>query len=416
MLLHVLFAKTLRAGRLSVRYADGSVETFGDGSGPPVVVRLTRAGALRIAFDAALGLGEAYMDGDLVFEQGDLWDLLTLVGRNLPQRAPIHPNAFAKLKNSILRRLRQANSRAASRRNVAHHYDLSADLYRRFLDADMQYSCAYFSDERMTLEEAQAAKKTHLASKLDLRPGQRVLDIGCGWGGMGLTLARDYGVEVVGVTLSKEQLAIANQRAEAAGLTDRVRFELTDYRDVGGTFDRIVSVGMFEHVGAPNYTTFFEQVRRLLTDDGVAVIHSIGHMAPPGVTDSFIRKYIFPGGYIPTLSQVTDAVEQAGLWVTDLEILRLHYAETLRHWRERFNADRPAIAALYDERFCRMWEFYLAISEFSFRFGRTMVVQVQLTKELKTLPITRDYMFDAERSARGDGRSKTTSRSLQRGA
>src|SRR6185312_14910426 len=311
LLLHVLFAKTLRAGRLTVRYADGSAETFGDGSGPPVAVRLTRAGALRIAMDAGLGLGEAYMEGELVFEQGDLWDLLTLVGRNLPNRRTPRQNLFTGLKDAVLRRLRQANSRAASRRNVARHYDLSADLYRRFLDADMQYSCAYFSDDAMTLEEAQAAKKAHIAAKLDLRPGLRVLDIGCGWGGMGLTLARDHGVEVTGVTLSQEQLAIANRRAAAAGLAGRVRFSLTDYRDVSGPFDRIVSVGMFEHVGAPNYPAFFRKVRELLADDGVAVIHSIGRMAPPGVTDSFIRKYIFPGGYIPSLSQVTPAVEEA---------------------------------------------------------------------------------------------------------
>jgi cyclopropane-fatty-acyl-phospholipid synthase len=394
MLLHVLFAKMLRSGRLLVLHEDGSREEFGDGSGPPVVVRLSRKGALGVALDPGLGLGEAYMDGELVFEQGDLWDLLSLVGRNLPER---RRGPLVQLKHRILRRLRQANDRRAARRNAAHHYDLSAELYRRFLDADMQYSCAYFPRPGMSLEDAQAAKKHHLASKLQLRPGMRVLDIGCGWGGMGLTLARDYGAQVTGVTLSREQLALADRRAEAAGLNGQVRFALKDYRDVEGRFDRIVSVGMFEHVGAPNYVSFFEQIRRLLDDDGVAVVHSIGRMEPPSITDAFIRKYIFPGGYIPALSEATAAVEQVGLWATDIEILRLHYAETLRCWRERFLADRAAIAEIYDERFCRMFEFYLAISELSFRFGVSMVMQLQLTKRADALPITRDYMVDAER-------------------
>jgi cyclopropane-fatty-acyl-phospholipid synthase len=250
----------------------------------------------------------------------------------------------------------------------------------------------------MTLEAAQAAKKTHIAAKLRIDPGHRVLDIGCGWGGMGLTLARDYGAEVVGVTLSTEQLSLANERASSERLAGHAEFTLKDYRDVEGPFDRIVSVGMFEHVGAPNYVGFFNKVRDLLTDDGVAVIHSIGRMETPGVTDPFIRKYIFPGGYIPALSQVTSAVERAGLWITDIEILRYHYAETLRCWRERFMADRAAIAALYDERFCRMFEFYLASSELSFRTGTTMVMQLQLTKRAGALPITRDYMVAAERA------------------
>jgi cyclopropane-fatty-acyl-phospholipid synthase len=396
MLLHILFAKTLRRGRLSVRYAGGAVESYGDGSGPRVVVRLNRRGALRIALDPTLGLGEAYMDGDLVFEEGDLWDLLTLVGRNLPDRPKARHTPLGDIKDRLLRRLRQANGRIAARRNVARHYDLSADLYRRFLDADMQYSCAYFPRPGMSLEEAQAAKKAHLASKLALRPGLSVLDIGCGWGGMALTLARDYSVKVTGVTLSEEQLAIANRRAQEAGLARRARFSLTDYRDARGRFDRIVSVGMFEHVGEPNYAAFFEQIGQLLNDDGIAVIHSIGRMDGPGLTDPFIRKYIFPGGYIPALSQVTAAVERAGLWITDIEVLRLHYAQTLRLWRERFANEREAVAAIYDERFCRMWEFYLAISELSFRAGAGMVIQLQLAKRVDAAPITRDYMYQAE--------------------
>jgi cyclopropane-fatty-acyl-phospholipid synthase len=398
MLLHVLFAKTLRAGRLVVRYHDGSTESFGDGSGPPVVVRLSGRGALQIAIEKGLGLGEAYMDGELVFESGDLWDLLSLVGRNLPDGRGERRGLLSSVRHTLLRRLRQANDRAAARRNVAHHYDLSTDLYRRFLDADMQYSCAYFSEPNMDLEAAQAAKKRHLAAKLRLQPGARVLDIGCGWGGMSITLAEDYDARVTGITLSQEQLAVARERATQAGLSERARFELTDYRDADGQFDRIISVGMFEHVGAPNYIAFFRKVGELLTDDGVAVVHFIGRMEPPGVTDAFIRKYIFPGGYIPALSQVTAAVEQAGLWITDIEILRLHYAETLRLWRERFIADRKAIVALYDERFFRMFEFYLASSELSFRTGTTMVVQLQLAKHVGALPIVRDYMVEAERT------------------
>jgi cyclopropane-fatty-acyl-phospholipid synthase len=260
----------------------------------------------------------------------------------------------------------------------------------------MQYSCAYFAHPGMSLEAAQAAKKAHIAAKLDLRPGLRVLDIGCGWGGMGLTLARDYGVDVTGVSLSPEQVAIASRRAEESGLADRARFQLADYRDVPGSFDRIVSVGMFEHVGAPNYRTFFEKVGALLTDDGVALIHSIGCKDPPGLADRFIRKYIFPGGFIPALSLMTAAVEESGLWITDIEILRLHYAETLRQWRERFVANWGAVAEIYDERFCRMWEFYLAVSELSFRVAGHMVIQAQLTKQVDTLPITRGYMAEAE--------------------
>jgi cyclopropane-fatty-acyl-phospholipid synthase len=287
----------------------------------------------------------------------------------------------------------------ASRRNVAHHYDLSFDLYRRFLDGDLQYSCAYFPRPDMSLDDAQAAKKAHIAAKLNLTPGQSVLDIGCGWGGMGLTLAGDYGARVTGVTLSQEQLAVATRRAEERGLTGRANFELRDYRDVRGPFDRIVSVGMFEHVGAPNYRAFFARVRDLLADDGVALIHSIGRKGMPAPTDAFIAKHVFPGGYIPALSEVTAAVEEVGLWITDIEILRLHYAETLRCWRERFMAQRGAIALMYDERFCRMWEYYLAVSELSFRHGDHMVFQLQLAKRVDAAPLSRDYMFDRERQA-----------------
>jgi cyclopropane-fatty-acyl-phospholipid synthase len=295
-------------------------------------------------------------------------------------------------------RVQQWNDRNASKRNVAHHYDLSYDLYRRFLDEDMQYSCAYFARPDMTLEEAQSAKRAHIAAKLRLTPGQRVLDIGCGWGGLALELAGKHGVRVLGITLSQEQLAIARRRAAEAGLEHLTEFQLIDYRDVKGTFDRIVSVGMFEHVGVPHFREYFEAVRKLLKPDGVALIHSIGRHMGPGLTQAWIRKYIFPGGYIPALSEVTPVVEKAGLWITDVEILRLHYAETLRHWRERFVKAWPEIASVYDERFCRMWEFYLAFSELAFRYTGHMVFQMQLTRRVDALPITRDYIYEAERA------------------
>jgi len=397
MVLDRMLRRLVLVGRLAVVFEGGRVENYGDGSGPQVSVRLTRAGARRIALDPALGLGEAYMDGDLVFERGDMWSLLAVVGRNF--HGPPKPGGLlSRLRVALLHRLQQMNDRTASRRNVAHHYDLSNDLYRRFLDPDMQYSCAYFARPDMTLEEAQAAKKAHLAAKLRLFPGARVLDIGCGWGGLGLTLAADYGAQVTGVTLSREQLELADRRAAERGLQDRARFSLQDYRDVRGPFDRIVSVGMFEHVGEPNFRAFFARVAELLTDDGCAVIHAIGRMDPPSVTNSFIAKYIFPGGYIPALSEVATAVERAGLWITDVEILRLHYAETLRCWRERFLADRAAVALMFDERFCRMWEYYLATSELGFRAGTHMVFQIQLARRVDALPTTRDYMVDAERA------------------
>jgi cyclopropane-fatty-acyl-phospholipid synthase len=389
-----LLQRMIKVGDLTVRLPGGRTHRAGDGTGSPVVIHFTGKGLRRVVANPSLGLGEAYMDGDLVMEQGTLWDLLEIVGRS-GGRAPKGRGSLAKrAKRAIKRTLQQANGRAAARRNVAHHYDLSNDLYRRFLDADMQYSCAYFARPDMTLEQAQAAKKAHIGGKLRLSPGQRVLDIGSGWGGMAMTLGADYGADVTGVTLSTEQIELARQRATDAGLSDRVRFELTDYRDVAGPFDRIVSVGMLEHVGAPNFLTYFDTVKRLLTDDGVAVIHAIGRMSGPGATNAFTQKYIFPGGYIPGLSEVVRAVEDAGLWITDIEILRLHYAETLRHWRQRFLADAE-IPAMYDTRFRRMWEFYLASAEMGFRYGGHMVFQIQIARRANALPITRDYMRDA---------------------
>ena len=387
--------KVIRDGDLTVRLPGGRELRLGDGSGTSVAVRIADNRWLaRIAADPSMALGEAYMEGGLVLEAGSIHDLTDLIGRNAMYR-PL--KSAGPLARWWLDRRLQANARRAARRNVAHHYDLSVDLYRRFLDPDMQYSCAYFPHPGISLEEAQAAKKRHLAAKLLLSPGQRVLDIGCGWGGLGLSLARAAVVEVDGVTLSTEQLAIARGRAEAAGLAGRARFSLTDYRDVSGQYDRIISVGMFEHVGRPNYQAYFDQVAKLLADDGVAVIHSIGRADGPSFTQSWIAKYIFPGGYIPSLSEVLPYVERTGLIVTDIEILRLHYAETLKAWRERFAANRAEIAALYDERFCRMWEFYLSVSELAFRYRGHFVFQMQLAKKVDAVPITRDYIGEGEK-------------------
>jgi cyclopropane-fatty-acyl-phospholipid synthase len=386
----------VREGALTVRLPGGETLTVGDGSGTPVIVAITsRPWLARIAANPSMAVGEAYMEGGLVLEQGGIRDLVEIIGRNMKLRPLKRPSSLSRW---WLDRRLQANARKAARRNVAHHYDLSIDFYRRFLDPDMQYSCAYFGHEGVSLEEAQAAKKRHIAAKLLLESGQKVLDIGCGWGGLALTLAQAADVEVDGVTLSTEQLGLAKARADAAGLSGRARFSLTDYRDVQGPYDRIVSVGMFEHVGRPNYQTYFDQVARLLTDDGIAVVHSIGRADGPNFTQPWIAKYIFPGGYIPALSEVLPCVERAGLIVTDIEILRLHYAETLAAWRRRFEANWAEIARLYDERFCRMWEFYLCVSEIAFRYRGHFVFQLQLAKKIDVVPLTRDYIGEGERA------------------
>ncbi|WP_114391894.1 SAM-dependent methyltransferase [Oleisolibacter albus] len=413
----MLFARLLRglvkSGGLTLIDAKDRIHTIGcnDGRAPPLRVRLTESSLhWKLAVNPGLYAGEAYMDGTLRIEEGTIFDLLDLVTRNA---GTADLGSVARLRGLIIglaRLVQQTNPLDRSRRNVAHHYDLSGALYDLFLDADRQYSCAYFTEPGQPLEQAQAAKKRHIAAKLLLQPGQRVLDIGCGWGGLALTLARLADVEVLGVTLSKEQLAVARQRAAAAGLDGRVRFELRDYRELDDRFDRIVSVGMFEHVGRPQYGTFFHTVRRLLAEDGVALLHSIGRMDGPGITNPWIRKYIFPGGYSPALSEVVPAVERSQLWITDVEVLRLHYAETLRQWRQRFQAQRAAAAALYDERFCRLWEFYLAGCECAFRHQGHMVFQMQLARRVDAVPLTRTYMATEEqalarrdRSADGTG-------------
>ncbi|WP_274540592.1 SAM-dependent methyltransferase [Telmatospirillum siberiense] len=348
-----------------------------------------------IPLSPSLAVGEAFMEGRLTIEEGTLYDFLALATANARRfGGVISPSDVLAW---LTRRLQQWNPVSASRRNVAHHYDLSDAFYDLFLDEDRLYSCAYFPVPRMTLDQAQAAKKRHIIDKLRLSPGQRVLDIGCGWGGLALAMAREADVTVTGITLSEHQLKIARQRAKAAGLDDRVNFELIDYRQIGLTFDRIVSVGMFEHVGVDHYATFFNKVRGLLTDSGIALLHAIGRSGRPTTTDPWIRKYIFPGGYCPSLSEVLPATEKSSLFVTDLEILSpLHYADTLRHWRARFCSRWHKAAALYDERFCRMWEFYLAGAEASFRYGDLMVFQMQMAGNPQAVPRTRDYMLGAD--------------------
>ena len=403
-LLAKLLARLVRRGELIVVDASGRVHRFGtpDPARAPVAIQFTdSATPTRIALNPRLGVGEAFMDGRLVIKQGDVLALLDLVLSNAPwgggARKSLNRDA-----GRLLRHLSEWNRAARARRNVAHHYDLSDRLYDLFLDADRQYSCAYFTDPSNSLEQAQADKKAHIAAKLALAPGQRVLDIGCGWGGTALYLHAKAGVDVLGITLSAEQLEVARRRAAQAGVADHVRFELIDYRHVEGRFDRIVSVGMFEHVGRPQYDAFFAKCRSLLADDGVMLLHTIGRMGGPGATDAFTAKYIFPGGYNPALSEIVTASERSKLIVADVETLRLHYAHTLEHWYARTVAARDAIVALYDERFYRMWSFYLAGAITAFRHGGLVNYQVQYIRDRRALPITRDYIAAAERCLRGD--------------
>jgi len=406
MLLRYFLQRVIRKGSLRVIDAHGRSYRFGDGSGRPVAMRLHDPRLhYKLFFYPSLYLGEAYMEGTLTIEEGDLYGLLEVILSNLEAQEHQPLQAHYESLQRWLRPLQTFNRVTFARRHVAHHYDLSDRLYELFLDKDRQYSCAYFTSGNESLELAQDNKKRHIASKLRLARGQKVLDIGSGWGGLALYLARVADdIEVTGVTLSKEQLAFARRRAADAGLADRVKFELRDYREVEGRFDRIVSVGMFEHVGPGYYPAFFTKMRELLSDDGIGLLHSIGRMEPASGTNPWLRKYIFPGGYTPALSEVLAAVEQCGLWVTDIEVLRLHYAKTLQEWRRRFMANRDEVARLYDERFCRMWEFYLAGCEAAFRYMRQMVMQLQLTKQIDTLPVTRGYMLDweRERATQGD--------------
>ncbi len=392
----------VQTGDLQVTMPDGGRHRYGDGTAPRISISFKDPSLpARMIRNPHLALGEGYMDGGLTIENDDLRGLLTLAMTNLArQRPPIWwQRPLIGLRRS-LRFVQQFNPVGRARANVAHHYDLSGKLYDPFLDEDRQYSCAYFRHPDDTLEQAQINKKHHIAGKLLLKSGMRVLDIGCGWGGMGLTLARDYGVRVVGVTLSREQHALARARAEAAGLSDRVDFRLMDYREVSGTFDRIVSVGMFEHVGVPHFREYFNHLNRMLAPDGVALIHTIGRATPPGCTSPWITKYIFPGGYVPAMSETIAAVEKENLFATDVEIWRLHYAETLKHWHDRFIANIDTARALYDDRFCRMWRFYLIASELSFRLNRQVVFQFQLAHRQDAVPLTRDYLYDTASTSR----------------
>jgi cyclopropane-fatty-acyl-phospholipid synthase len=399
----------IRAGNLRVTTVGGSTFTFGDGCGRPAAIRFTTRSAERgILIHPQLRFGEAYMNGGIVVEQGSIADVLAIVlAQHRDGRAP----AWARMQELVrflYRRLAQLNVRPRARRNVAHHYDLDGQLYALFLDADRQYSCAYFENGDQSLDDAQLAKKRHLAAKLLVAKHRRVLDIGSGWGGLALYLADICGAHVTGITLSRQQHAFAQVRANERGLSDKVEFRLQDYRDLSERFDRIVSVGMFEHVGIGFYDAFFRKCRDLLDDHGVMLLHSIGRSKGPNVTNPWIAKYIFPGGYIPALSEVLPAIERAGLLVTDIEILRLHYAETLKAWRERFLAQREQVERLYDQRFVRMWEFYLAASEMAFREQGMMVFQMQLTKRQGIVPMTRDYMAREEARLRMlESRSRT---------
>jgi len=394
-LLQFLLKTFIRRGTFRVTTSRGTVLVFGDGTGQPVSVRFaSRKAEWGILLDPELKFGESYMDGTFVVEEGTIADVLAIA---FGQKSEVpHWARLQGLSRYLWRRLGQFNPRPRARRNVAHHYDLDGRLYSLFLDADRQYSCAYFEKPGQSLDDAQLAKKRHLAAKLMIKPNKRVLDIGCGWGGLGLYLAEVGGADVTGITLSHEQHAIANERAAEKGL-GCARFRLQDYRDVTGPFDRIVSVGMFEHVGVNHYDTFFQKSAQLLADEGVMVLHSIGRSEGPNVTSPWISKYIFPGGYIPALSEVLPRIERAGLLVTDIEILRLHYAETLKHWRQRFLAHREEAERIYDQHFVRMWEFYLAACEMSFREQNMMVMQIQLTKRQGVVPTTRDYIVTEER-------------------
>ncbi len=407
MLLTRMLDRLIRTGSLTMIDADGRQHRFGDGTLPKVTIRLhDRKLHTSMAINPSLATGEAYMDGDLTIEEGTLTQFLELATRSFDNLYESPMRRVARLLGLGVRLFQQYNPIGKSRQNVAHHYDLSGALYDLFLDRDRQYSCAYFAKPDDSLETAQHNKKVHIGAKLLLdKPGLKVLDIGCGWGGMALYLAQAADADVTGITLSTEQAKVAAERAAAAGLDQSVRFKLQDYRHEQAQYDRIVSVGMFEHVGVPQFPTFFRKMRELLKPDGVALLHAIGRMDGPGITDPWIRKYIFPGGYVPALSEVLPVIEKAGLWVTDIEILRLHYAETLKAWLENFTANREQVARIYDERFCRMWEFYLVGCEMAFRHLKQMVFQIQITREQSAAPLTRDYIVDWERAQLAKPRS-----------
>lgn len=400
-LLSKLLSRLVQSGTLTVIDAEGGTHIFGGKlPGPTATLQLSDSRLYRsLVFNTELAAGEAYMDGTLTFPSSSLREFLTLVSSNTnkPSGAPGPMQRAARNVSRTFKRFQQSNPIGKAQKNIAHHYDIGNELYRLYLDEGLFYSCAYFETDDDTLEAAQLAKCRLIAAKMGLRPGQKILDIGSGWGGLAIYLAQVEDVDVLGVTLSREQYDLAVARAEAAGVSDRVTFELRDYRDLDQKFDRIVSVGMFEHVGVPRYDEFFAKVNQLMPDDGVMLLHSIGHMSPPSTASPWLRKYIFPGAYSPSLSEVFPVVERNRLWVTDCEFLRLHYAMTLRHWHERFDLNRARIADMYDEKFCRMWEFYLVSAEMMFRTGAQEVFHMQLSRTRDASPIRRDYIVDRQR-------------------
>lgn len=399
-ILQKFLTNLIRYGDLEIETASGVKYRVGDGTGPSVGLLIADARSeRRLIWDPELAFGELYMDGLLTVTRGSIYDALMISARNITLPTSRWVGLLQRVRLS-LRRWRQRNIGERARQNVAHHYDLDGRIYALFLDADQQYSCAYFERPEASLEDAQLAKKRHIAAKLLIQPGQSVLDIGCGWGGLALYLAKHCDANVTGVTLSREQLAVAQNRARESGLSSSVTFRLQDYHEVPEIFDRIVSVGMFEHVGLGYFEAFFRKLANALNNDGVALLHTIGNTGEPFPTNPWLDKYIFPGGYVPSMSEILASIERVGLKVTDIEILRLHYAETLKAWRERFMARRDAAMALYDERFCRMWEFYLAFSEAGFRHGLIGVFQIQLAKTVDAVPITRDYIFEFEAKLR----------------
>jgi cyclopropane-fatty-acyl-phospholipid synthase len=395
--LQALINRCVKRGTLTLDLAGGERISAGDGTGRPLNVRLTdHRAAVELLLNPEMALGELFTDGRLVVSGGSIYDLLDLIGNSVPN---LEPPQIGWLRHSVraaFDRWTRRNSERLARRNVVHHYDIDDRIYSLFLDSDRQYSCAYFESQDQDLDEAQRAKKRHIAAKLLASPGMKVLDIGSGWGGLALYLAEFCGAAVTGLTLSAEQLKVATKRTRERGLSPRVAFRLQDYRATGDTFDRIVSVGMFEHVGLRDYDTFFEVMRRNLKEDGVALLHSIGRLDGRSPTNPWFEKYIFPGSYVPSLAEVLPAIEKSGLIVTDIEILRLHYADTLRAWRDRFLSHRAEAAAVLGERFCRMWEFYLAAGEAGFRYGGLMVFQIQLAKKLDAVPRTRNYIAEEE--------------------
>jgi cyclopropane-fatty-acyl-phospholipid synthase len=399
--LEFVLSLAIRTGTLQVTTASGRSFTLGDGSGGVIAMRFASQRVVwRILLDPELHIGEAYVDGELVIEQGSIADLLDLIVRNTRGR-PMAWARFLGVLRAAGRRALHHNSMFNARRNVAHHYDIDGRLYGLFLDADRQYSCAYFETPTQPLDDAQHAKKQHIATKLLIQPGNGILDIGSGWGGLGLHLAESFGATVTGVTLSSEQHALSVARARLKGLDDKVHFRLQDYRDVTGVFDRIVSIGMFEHVGKEHYAAFFGKCLDLLAEDGVMLLHTVGRLDGPAATNAWVWRYIFPGGYAPALSELTAAIERSGLVICDIEVLRMHYAETLRHWRRRFLAKRDEVLKIYDERFVRLWEFYLAGFEASFRHGVLVVFQIQLAKRIDAVPLTRNYLYGRLPAAAG---------------